>query len=157
NRAGYDGASMFATANDQIFVGNTVTGTEGVKVETGSGRGALRVRNIDSHIIGRATLSDPVIELPPTPPNKRRKIFEVDPAGSDDAAAIQAQIDAAAMEAAGSRPVVHLPKGDYQLARTVVVPAGKDLQLIGDGDGDNATVLSGNGIDGPVLRLEGPS
>ena len=81
----------------------------------------------------------PDLTLPPTPPNKHRKIFEVNPNTSDDAAALQAQIDAAALEPAGSRPVVHIPKGELTVARTVVVPANKELQIVGDGFSETGT------------------
>ncbi|MRR37756.1 hypothetical protein EG829_24525 [bacterium] len=55
----------------------------------------------------------------------------------------------------GQNPVVHLPAGDFRLARTLILPAGRDLQLVGDGV---RTRLIWAGSDaGPVLRLAGPS
>jgi hypothetical protein len=155
NRDGYTGPSVSATANDQVLVGNTYTGTDAINVD--NGRGNVRVRNLDAHLVARQDVPPPDMTLPPTPPNLHRKIFEVDRGAADVAAAFQAQIDAAAMEPAGSFPVVHLAKGDYQLNRTVVVPAGKAIQIIGDGGGDNGSHLSGGGGTGPVLQLEGPS
>ncbi|HZY83680.1 MAG TPA: hypothetical protein VFE78_02510, partial [Gemmataceae bacterium] len=54
--------------------------------------------------------------------------------------------------------VVHLPMGIYKIDRTLVVPAGADLQLVGDGGGEAATRLVWAGpTDGLVLRLEGPT
>ncbi len=156
NRPGYSGPSVSATANDQDLVGNTYTGTNTINVD--NGRGNLRVRNMGANLVAREAVPAPDLTLPPTPPNRKRKIFEVNPNTSDDAAAFQAQIDAAAAEPPGSRPVVHLPKGAYKLARTVVVPANKDLQIIGDGAGDNnATVLTNTGGAITALRLDGPS
>ncbi|MFM8633625.1 MAG: hypothetical protein ACKOEX_02255, partial [Planctomycetia bacterium] len=81
-----------------------------------------------------------------------RTLIEV--ATGADAAAIQAAIDQA-VAVAGKRPVVHLPKGNYTVNKTLVIPAGSDLQLVGDGP-ENATQLIGSGID-PVIRVQGPS
>ena len=50
---------------------------------------------------------------------------------------------------------MHLPAGDFRIARTLTLPAGRDLQLVGDGV---RTRLIWTGPDaGPVLRLAGPS
>jgi hypothetical protein len=51
---------------------------------------------------------------------------------------------------------VHVPKGNLTLKRTVTIPAGCDMQLLGDGVG-NGTALNYGGGDGPLLRLQGPS
>ncbi len=95
-------------------------------------------------------------QLPATQRNMRRKIFEV-PAGSN-AAEIQAIIDRAA-KISGKRPIVHFPYGTYQISNTLVIPAGSDIQLAGDGFGDlRATMLSWTGTSaGPIIRFEGPS
>jgi len=54
--------------------------------------------------------------------------------------------------------VVHLPKGSYSLSRTLVIPSGSDMQLVGDGGAETATVLRWTGPDGGLaLKLEGPS
>ena len=74
----------------------------------------------------------------------------------DDAQELQAQIDAAAKEPVGSKPVVHVPKGTLALKRTVTIPAGSDLQLVGDGVGNGTSLNFAEGA-GPVLRLLGPS
>jgi hypothetical protein len=48
--------------------------------------------------------------------------------------------------------------GNYKLAKTLVLPARCDVQLIGDGGGETATRLNWEGQAGGVaLRLEGPS
>jgi PA14 domain/Pectate lyase superfamily protein len=155
NRVGYGGPSVSATSNDQVLVGNTYTGTSTINVNTG--RGNVRVRNIGANLVARDAVPAPDLTLPPTPPNRHRKIFEVNPNTSDDAAALQAQIDAAALEPAGTRPVVHIPKGALTLARTVVVPANKDLQIIGDGYSENGTRINNTGGATTTLRLDGPS
>jgi hypothetical protein len=64
------------------------------------------------------------------PPKVERPVFEV-PADAD-AATIQTLINKAA-EATGRRPVVHFGTGIYLLDRTLTIPAGSDMQLVGDG------------------------
>jgi hypothetical protein len=160
NRVGYSGPSVRATPNDRggsdaTLVGNTFTGTNTIVVDNAPN---LRVRNIGANLVARDTVPAPDLTLPPTPPNRHRKIFEVNPNTSDDAAALQAQIDAAALEPAGTRPVVHIPKGSLTLARTVVVPANKKLQIIGDGFSDTGgTRINNTGGATIALRLDGPS
>ncbi len=112
---------------------------------------------IDQHIVAPETLPAPAtIMLPGMLKNMHRAIFEVRPGTGDDSQALQAQIDAAAKLPAGSKPVVHVPKGTYTLRHTVIIPAGSDLQLIGDGVG-NGTELNYAGGDGPLLLLRGPN
>jgi hypothetical protein len=155
NRAGYDGPAVRLAANDQVLIGNTFTTSTPVEVAPDAGRGALRVRALDQRVVAREDVPEPSAELPPIPPNLHRKVFEV--TGRTEAA-IQAQIDAASAEPAGTRPVVHLARGTYRIGATVTVPAGEDLQLVGDGPGPNATNLSWSGSSGgPVLLLAGPS
>jgi hypothetical protein len=84
-----------------------------------------------------------------------RKVFEV-PAHADGEA-IQRALDEAA-KLAGQRPVVHLPMGNYKVAKTLLIPAGADLQLVGDSAGETGTRLNWSGPnDGVVLRVRGPS
>jgi len=130
--------------SDLISIGNTYASASPLEVEG-------RVFTLDD-------ASEPELQVQPlmtepcaAPVGVARKVLEV-PAGSD-AAAIQAVI-AEAAKLAGRRPVVHLPQGGYQIGRTIVIPAGADIQLVGDGFG---TVLNWAGPGGgAVLRLEGP-
>jgi pectin methylesterase-like acyl-CoA thioesterase len=158
NRDGYDGAPVFLTANDQLLAGNTFTVANPTKVDTGSWRGPLRVREIGTQVVARTLVPAPDTSIPDPPPNVHRTVIEVAPATGDDATEIQRAIDVAAAQAPGTRPVVHIPKGDYHPNRTIVVPALKDLQLVGDGT-ENGTKLNGAAIaaGGPVLDLRGPS
>ncbi|HVU98948.1 MAG TPA: glycosyl hydrolase family 28-related protein [Puia sp.] len=64
------------------------------------------------------------------PARQQRPLFEV-PANAD-AAAIQILIDKAAA-AKGQRPIVHFATGIWFLDRTLVIPPGSDMQLVGDG------------------------
>ncbi len=81
-----------------------------------------------------------------------RPVIEV--AAGANAVAIQAALNEA-VKLKGKRPVVHLPIGNYAIDKTLVIPAGCDLQLVGDGP-ENATQLSGSGVD-PVICVQGPS
>lgn len=133
---------------DQTLVGNTYTRADAVE-ERG------RFRRIAEKVVDARAIPTAVAPLPPTPPNRARKVLEV-PAGSNSEA-IQQAIDAAA-KLRGQRPVVHLPMGSYAIAKTIVIPAASDVQLVGDGAGETATRLNWAGAEGGVvLRLEGPS
>ncbi|HOF86549.1 MAG TPA: glycosyl hydrolase family 28-related protein [Armatimonadota bacterium] len=136
------------TWGDQTFVGNTYTLENPVK-EAG------RFYRLDEKVADPKTIDATPPVMPPTPPRRERAVYEV-PRGAD-AATIQAAIDEAAKRQ-GRRPVIHLPMGIYQINRTLTVPAGLDLQLIGDGGSENSTVLRWTGPAGaPLLLLEGPS
>ena len=90
--------------------------------------------------------------LPHAPEHVDRPIIEVK-AGAD-AATIQAAITNA-VRLSGQSPVLHLPAGDYPIAQTITIPAGLDLQLIGDG---SCTRLQWSGAGaGPLLHLAGPT
>jgi hypothetical protein len=106
-------------------------------------------------IVRRESIPDPKPLLPGAPAHVARTVFEVEPGA--DAAKIQAFIDLAAASKKGQRPVVHLPKGQYKIEKTLVIPAGTDLQIIGDGADPSATALAWTGAKGEFLmRVEGP-
>jgi hypothetical protein len=87
-------------------------------------------------------------------PRKERKIFEVKP--GSDADAIQALIEQT-KAFQGRRPVLHFPVGTYPIAKTLTVPAGLDVQFVGDVGGE-VTRLSWLGpADGVMIRLDGPT
>jgi len=112
---------------------------------------------VDDGVLGAAVLPIPDdVRLPGTPPNRHRKVFEVRKGTGDDAREFQEQVLAASKEPAGTRPVVHLAKGAFQLKAPVTVPALAEIQIVGDGVG-NGTALNFAGGPGPVLRLAGPS
>jgi hypothetical protein len=135
------------TWGDQTLVGNAYTKNDAVE-EKG------RFRRIAEKIVEAKDVPQPP-ELPKTPARQKRKVFEVR-AGAFGPS-IQEAINSAA-KLAGQRPVVHLPMGEYKLAAPLVIPAGCDLQLVGDGAGETATRITWAGRgDGPVLILHGPS
>jgi hypothetical protein len=89
--------------------------------------------------------------MPGTLPNLNRTIFEV--TGTTDVD-IQAAIGKA-RASCGTKPVVHIPFGNYTINNPVTIPAGCDLQLVGDG-GATRLQWAGTGA-GPVLDFKGPS
>ena len=143
------GPVVAMTWGNQTFLGNTYTVKDPVK-EAGK---FLRIN--DDKIVDPATISSEPPVLPPTPPRRERKVFELT-AGAD-AAAIQGALDSAAA-LKGQHPVVHIPKGNYKIGQTLTIPAGCDVQVIGDGAAETATVLEWAGPPGgTMLHLLGPS
>ena len=130
---------------DLIAIGNTWTAEKALQV-----RG--RLTDLDNKVVKAGGIQDVKPVPVPFAAHADRTIIEVK--ADADATAIQAAIDqAAAMK--GKRPVVHLPKGKYALAKTVIIPEGCDLQLVGDGP-ENATMLNGSGVN-PLILIKGPT
>ena len=130
---------------DLIAIGNTWTTEKPLDMQG-------RFTELDNKSVPAATIAD--VKVAPTPFVARSDRTVIEVAAGADAVAIQTAIDRA-MTLKGQRPVVHLPKGNYTLKQTLVVPAGCDLQLVGDGP-ENATQLFGSGVD-PVIRVSGPA
>lgn len=98
----------------------------------------------------------PKIELPNFPLVEKFTVIEV-PSGCS-AEEIQRAIEKA-KNLRGEKPVVHLPAGTYNIDRTLIIPEGCELRLVGDGGGDGkGTILRwvGKG-NGPVIRVFGPT
>lgn len=134
------------TWGDQILAGNAFSNPDAIEK-----RGRSLWLDTASAPSADLTIGD----LPPTPPRRQRAIFEVRPGRAT--LELQAAVNAAA-QLRGQRPVVHLAAGEYSIDSTVTIPAGADLQLIGDGAASTATVLRWTGPrGGEVLRLLGPS
>jgi len=149
-----------------VAVGNTVTVAKPYET-TGT------ITDVDTKIVVPKAIPTKLPMLPAMAPCVTRKIFEV-PAKADGEA-IQALINQAAK--AGEHAVVHIPFGQYKLAKTLVIPTNTDLQIIGDGQpsqlicadpvgvrvlGPTQAVLSDFQIfgmnaakDSVVLRIEG--
>lgn len=148
SRPGVTTPQILMTWGNQTLIGNRYTVAEPVQ-ESG------RFIRFGEEIVAPDAIDSSLPELPPTPPRRERRVFSV-PAESS-AEVIQEAIDQAA-RLNGQRPVVHLPKGIYRIDRTLVVPADCDVQMIGDGAAETATVLLWTGGEGgTLLRLEGPS
>ncbi|MEI8197653.1 MAG: PA14 domain-containing protein, partial [Phycisphaerae bacterium] len=99
---------------------------------------ALITRQLDNTL--GATISATPPELPTTLSDFGRQVIEVaKPASGETAAQTTARIQAAINSAQaynGLRPVVHLQLGEYFLNQTLTIPAGSDVQLVGDGTMD---------------------
>lgn len=132
---------------DMVSIGNTFTVKDPFDVKG-------RLTTQDEKIVARGRIKTELPVLPVTAPNLHRQVFEI-PAGANGAV-IQQAIDGAA-KLAGQRPVIHLPKGEYPIAKTLVIPANTDMILIGDGI-LNTTNLNWNGpAKQPMLLIHGPS
>src|SRR5207245_7041615 len=108
---------------DLFSMGNTFT----VSSPTyGSGH----YHSVQDQVVARSTINPSPPPLPGTPPNNHRQIFEVTPGST--AAQIQQVINNAAASGT-TRPVVHIQPGSYSINTTLVVPAGSDMKIIGDG------------------------
>src|SRR5262249_26123140 len=91
-------------------------------------------------------------KLPGALPHLQRQVIDLP--SPTNAVGIQAAINQATATGT-TRPVVHLPAGDYTVEQTLNIPAGSDLQLVGDGE---TTALRWTGTGhGPLLHLAGPS
>lgn len=140
-------APVISVADDTpyLLVGNTFRDADTVQ-------GKRRVADFDNR-----TLTVPTAVVGGFPallpvPRTKRSVTEIKP--GSDAQIIQAALSAAT-RLRGKRPIVHLAVGIYTVDRTLTIPAGSDVQLVGDG---YATVLRWSGkTAGPVLRLSGPS
>jgi hypothetical protein len=132
--------------SDAISVGDTFTVSHPTVAVNG------RLVQIEPRVVSRNSINSAEPALPPTEPNFHRQVSDVPTVAT--AAAIQAAINKAAAQT-GSRPVVHIPAGNYYIASTLIIPANTDLQLVGDG---YRTRLLAKGLRGfPVLLLQGPS
>lgn len=138
-------AARLREAAGLLSVGNTFTSEPAITAKPSR-------LAFDDRVVDYDTLKESLPELPGTPPNRKRPILEV-PAGATDDDIQQAVDHAAGLD--GQHPVVHLPAGDFRIARTLTLPANRDLQLVGDGV-RTRLVWTGPEV-GPVLRLAGPS
>ncbi|HWY97531.1 MAG TPA: T9SS type A sorting domain-containing protein, partial [Bacteroidia bacterium] len=120
---------------------------------------------LDNSAVDTSAIQYPdTIKIPGTPQNLSRKVFEVIKGTGNDANEIQSKIDSAALLPLGSKPVVHIPFGQYNIKTPITVPANSDMQIIGDGAGfgygGTVTTLNWAGAKagpGPIMELQGPS
>jgi hypothetical protein len=114
---------------------------------------------IDTETVDPTTLSlDDGFALPATPTWYTGPVIEV--ATNATAGDIQQAIDRA-VSLPVRTTVVHIPAGAYDIDQTLIIPAEKQVRLVGDGfmgEGPLGTYLKWTGTDdGPVLKLKGPS
>ena len=127
-----------------LSMGNTFT----VSSPTALSKNAGHYHSVQDQVVARSTLNPTMPTLPGTPPNNHRQIFEVMPGST--AAQIQQAINNAAASGT-TRPVVHIQPGTYNINTTLLVPAGSDMQIIGDGF--NSRLVWSGTTTGPVIRL----
>lgn len=88
------------------------------------------VKSYDDKVVDPHTIPNVAVPLDVyQPPNLHRTIYEVLPNASGPA--IQQRIDLAVSDGT-ENSVVHLPFGKYHLRKSLIVPVGRRIQLIGD-------------------------
>jgi hypothetical protein len=110
----------------------------------------------DKKVISKTTGIPSIKPLAPFIPNVKRKIFEVP---SDAGSAVIQEIINAASALKGQRSIVHFPMGTYNIDKTLKVPAGSDIQLIGEGI-LNASIFKKQSNSEPdfiFFKVDGPS
>lgn len=116
-----------------------------------------KIVRIGDSLFRKSSISAVAFEQSLPRPVKRtpRRVFEVPVgAGADE---IQRIINKASL-LKGTKPVVHFPLGVYYIEKTIVIPAGADLQLIGDGLlYASELLLMSNKPVAPIFRISGPS
>ena len=127
-----------------VSAGNTFTAENAVQAK----ESAIR---FDDHIVNYDTLRVTAREPPGPLPRRERPVIEL--SKTSTTADIQQAIEKACTMK-GRRPVIHLPAGTYSIRETLVIPAGCDVQIVGDGCD---TILHWAAKESaPVLRLAGP-
>jgi hypothetical protein len=133
-------------------MGNTFTTTAASPISvTGNTPIRLYEQN-DTTSSSYANFPSSVPTAVPPPPNNNRTICEV--AAGQGSSTIQTCVNNAV---AGTRSVVHLAAGSHNIASTINIPAGLDVQFIGDGFTSGQTDLSwSGGASGPIFKCNSP-
>jgi len=132
--------------SDLIVIGNRWTARDGIANREGG-----RLTAFDNTVVAAEEIPDVAVAPVPFLKKVDRPVIAVT-AGAV-AQGIQTAIDAAA-KLNGERPVVYLPKGQYALSQTLVIPAGCDMQIVGDG-GENGTEIKS--AANPAILVKSPS
>ena len=143
-----DIASM--TTNILSF-GNTYTTSQSPRTQ---GEPSLHgtYQSYDDSVVDPALI--PNVTIPANvyiPPNLHRTVYEVSTNGNGGE--IQNQIDKAISDG-GLNSVVHIPAGQHRIYNTISVPAGSNIQLLGDDVTFSYVLWNGSGT-GPLLQLNG--
>ena len=138
------------TVSKSVFsMGNTYTTIVATRSDAAAAFQGV-VTAYDDSVVEPSSIPD--VKIPSNvyvPPNMKRAIFEV-PANATGSG-IQSQVDRAA--ASGHKgAVIHLPAGAYHLDKTLTLPLGSDLQIIGD-DSYVCTLLWDGGAGGSAVEL----
>jgi len=134
---------------DMVSIGNSFTVANPFDVKG-------RLTTQDEKMVSRGDIKIELPALPGTSPNFHRQVFDIPPGAN--AEAIQQVINAAA-KLSGKRPVVHFPPGEYAVGKTLEIPAGADMLLVGDSImGEHGNNLNWTGVDQqPMFLVHGPS
>ena len=145
SRPGQAGPAVDARAAIGLTIGDRCSASQGVALKPGS-------TVLDQTRIARP--GQPPAVPPPiaTPRRLSAPIVTINPGVG--AIAIQAQIDALVRRGGGA---MWFAPGDHPIDRTLVLPAGIDLTLVGDGISAAARLLWKGAGEGPMLQLRGPS
>jgi len=128
-----------------VSIGNTFTAAHAVQAKASA-------ISLDNKVVDYNALQIAATEPPGPLPKRKRPVIEL--AKTSTTADIQQAI-AKACTMTSQRPIIHLPAGTYSMQETLVVPAGCDVQIVGDGCD---TILHWAAKErAPVLRLVGPS
>ena len=138
---------------DALAIGNRSTAANWIGIESNPAWTPPRTNLVDNAVVSRASLNLKRMTLPPGAVNMGRHTVEVSANATDTE--IQSAIYSVT-NWAGQSPVIHLPLGMHTISTTVVVPAGLDVNLMGDGWHDQLTWGSSTG-QGPMFRLKSPA
>ncbi len=145
----------WAGANNEVLsAGNVYNTTNRVKFN----RPNTQMFSFGDNPASAKVISAPAAVIPQQlpPPTVTRQVMTATP-GSDEVK-LQALIDQAA-RLRGKRPLVYLPLGKYTLHHPLVIPAGADLQLVGDGMIYASVILPAKDFPGnsPLIIVNGPT
>ena len=128
-----------------ISVGNTFSSLP-------SNTRPTQVTSCDDRVDNHSVVTNWLQAPQETPPRASSVVYELPARASRSQ--IQRTIDAAANNLLG-HSIVHLPAGIYFIDKTLIVPQGKNISLLGDG---GKTTLKWTGPDkGSLIRIEGPT
>lgn len=165
-KTGNTAPSVISNGGGHLFaMGNTFNISSAIDPTT-----FVSYYNVDN-AVGSINTAAP--ELPGTPPNKGRTIFEASVTGSGtvcsagspcvpQVAICQASNGPSSTFVSGSctgspnlaRNVAHLRAGTYTISATLSIPANSNAQIIGDG---YYSILQGTSSANPVIMINGPS
>jgi hypothetical protein len=146
-------------ASDLLSVGNTFTsGT--VSSNGGCGTATTVSNSGHCHEVGdilNAGVTFPAVPtMPPPPVNNSRTVCDT---SAQTQAAIQSAMTCA-INSGTTKPIVHIPAGNYSISSPLIVPAcpnaGCDMQIVGDGYLSSLNAAGGLGSN-PIFQLTGPS
>jgi len=138
---------LLESANDgsYLIVGNTCTVPAPIRVKAR----AIVAENL---VVAAKSVAVPKIPGAIVPPHVSRQVLEV-PAGAT-AEVLQALITRT-IKYAGHRPIIHFATS-VNIDKTVTVPAGLDVQFVGDVGFEHLRLNWTGPVDGVMFKLEGP-